>query len=125
MAKLSYLPPSAIGLGILLLAASLLWPYWSDPKSYWSESRAGKRTDAGIQVKVLSHQIQDARTDAERQRIQARFNEAKKQFDQSGAELELARDRYQLPITLLRWSGTLCLLSGVVGYYLLRGAGDD
>jgi len=125
MAKRSYVPTAAIGVGILLLAASFLWPYWSDPKSYWSESRAGKRTDAGIRVKVLSHQIQDARTDAERQRLQARLDDAQKQFDQSGAELEHARARYQLPITLLRWSGTLCLLSGVVGYYLLRGAGDD
>ena len=124
MAKLSYLPPAAIGLGILLLAASFLWPYWSDPKAHWSEARAGNRTEAGIQVKVLSHRLQEARSDAERQRIQARFNEAKKQFDQSDAELELARGRYQLPITLLRWSGTTLLVLGVVAYYLLRASGD-
>jgi hypothetical protein len=124
MAKLSYLPPAALGLGILLLAASFVWPYWFDPKSHWSESQAGNRTEAGIQVKVLSHRLNEARTGAERQRIEARLDEAQKQFDQSGAELEHARDRYQLPITLLRWSGTLCLLLGVIGHFLLRGAGN-
>ena len=124
MARLSYVPPAAIGLGILLLAASFLWPYWSDPKSHWSETQAGNRTELGVEVKVLSHRIEEARTDAQRQKIQARLEEARKQFDQADVELGHARDRYQLPITLLRWSGTLLLLLGVVGHYLLRASGD-
>jgi hypothetical protein len=124
MAKMSYLPPAAIGLGILLLAASWLWPYVFDPKAHWNETQAGGLAEAGIEVKVLSHRVQEARTNAERQRLQSRLDEARKQFDLSSGELEHARGRYQLPITLLRWSGTVLLVLGAVVYYLLRGAGD-
>lgn len=124
MAKSNVLPVAAMALGLVLLAASLVWSHLVDPKVYWTSDQAERRAESGVRVKSLPHQLEHATTDAERKRIQAEIAKAKGEYGQTDADLQLARDRLQRPITLLRWSGTLCLLAGVVAYYALRGRDD-
>jgi hypothetical protein len=121
MAKSNVLPVVAMALGLAFLAASLVWSHFVDPKAYWTDDQAERRAESGVLVKVLPHRLAHAATEAERKRIQSEINKATSEYGQTDADLQLARDRLQRPITLLRWSGTLCLLAGVVAYYVLRG----
>jgi hypothetical protein len=121
MVKANVLAPAAIALGIVLLAASVLWSYLVDPREYWTEKQAEHRAESGVLVKTLPHKMEKAATDAERRSIEIEMRRAAEQFNQTDVDLENARARIQRPISLLRWSGTVCLLVGVVAYYALRG----
>ena len=121
MAKSNVLSALTMALGLVLLGASLLWSHLADPKAYWTERQAERRTESGVRLKVLPHQLADAATDAERKRIESEIAKATSEYGQADADLQVARDQLQRPITLLRWSGTLCLLVGVVAHYVLRG----
>ena len=123
MARLEYAPAVSVVLGGLLLAASLLWAHLIDPKSNWSERQAEERAEAGMEFHSLSDQLGHVQDNAEKQRVQALVNAAKERYRQADAGFGDAQRRYQRPTFLLRRSGLLCLLLGIVGYGVLRLAG--
>ena len=110
-------------LGVALVATSFLWGRFSDPRMYWSEEQAREFTAAGLRAHGLSHQLEHATSDQQRQQISEQLDAAQEQHGHIGERLEDGRDRRRRPAAVLRWSGTTCMILGVLGYCAMRWAG--
>ena len=110
--------------GALLLGATV-WPWFHDERDYWTQDNAKARMEASGQYHGLGCRMADAGSGEAEKLLKTDFDEAKARFKQSSASFEAAKDRYERPIRLLRWSGIVCLGLGILGYVILRGAGGN
>ncbi len=122
--KIIHLPLIALGLGILLMAFSFLWPRMIGGV-VWSEQQASKHAETAAELHRLSHahsHSADHGEGSEREHKARSLEEAKQRYEQSKAMLERARAYRRRTARLLKWAGAACSLLGGAGYLFLRAA---
>ncbi len=132
--KIIHLPLTVIAIGVLLVVASQVWPSLVGG-SVWSEEQARTLSRASAEV----HRLQDhghghgeaghAHGDGHdhgqgHQEGPKTLEEAKRLYEIEEAKLRKARSFRSTPAVFFKWSGILCLIVGVVGFYVLRTAID-
>ena len=122
--KTIHLPPIAVAAGMFLLALSVAWPHVTG-RPEWTEQRAGLLAQAAADVHRLSHSHAHAEDHADETDQGDKTNElaaAKQRWERSRAMLQQARSQPAKIARLLKWTGILCSLLGVAGYFVLRSA---
>jgi len=110
-----------IAAGAALVIAAALWPVARDPRTAWSEADAQRRTELGIAVHGLSHEMAHAPGEGKNHdELAGKLDAARREYDEANRDLEDARDRFNRPAWWLRWSGCACLSLGILGFYTLR-----
>ena len=107
--------------GILLLGATM-WSHWIDPRNYWTEEDAQARAEWGEKGHMLAHHAEHVHTDQQKKSIQAEREEIQTHLDQAEQNFQNAKNRYEWPSRLMRYSGMACLVLGILGYYVTRSA---
>jgi hypothetical protein len=116
-----------IAVGLILLAASMIWPRVVSSQSLWSEEQALEKSSAAADLHRKSHVAAHAqistRLSAEDKARKAReLKEAQQRFDESRRLLDEAQTvRRTIPM-ILRWTGSVLAVIGVVSYFSIRGA---
>jgi ABC-type transport system involved in cytochrome bd biosynthesis fused ATPase/permease subunit len=122
--KLSDLPLTALGVGIVLVVLSLIWPSIIG-KAVWSEQQAREHATAAAELHRLAHghaHAADHAAGVEGEHNRGSLEEAKQRYERSQDMLQRAKTYRQGTARLLRWAGTACSLLGAAGYFLLRSA---
>lgn len=143
--KIIHLPPVAIGVGVLLIGVSFVWPRVIRTSTVWSDEQAGEYARAAAAVHRLAHvRMHAAEGDHQHKhgdrhgvacerhhgggdnpaRGAETFEEAKLRFDKSQRDLDSARAFRHGAAVLFKWTGILCMFVGVGSFYLLRAALD-
>ena len=125
-----YLPLIALGIGILLVSLSFLWPRMTR-KAVWSEEQAMERAQLGSELHALahsrghaqpqgnSHEEDHGHQHSAAEPAAGEFEAVKQRFEGSTAALEKARARMDWTARLLKWAGGICALLGAAGYFIL------
>lgn len=122
--KIIHLPLIAMGVGILLMAFSFVWPRMIGGV-VWSEQQASEHAEAAAELHRLAHaraHSADHGDGSEGEHKARSLEEAKQRYEQSNAMLERARAYRRRTARLLKWAGAACALLGGAGYILLRAA---
>jgi len=124
--KIRHLPPILLGVGIILVGLSLVWPRIIGG-AVWSEQQASEHAEASAELHRLSHagsHAADRGTGGEEEHKAGSLAEARQRYERSQAALQQAQAYRRGSTWLLRWVGGICVLLGAAGYFLLRaGAG--
>ena len=108
---------------MLLLALSVAWPHITG-RPDWTDRQARPLAQAAADVHRLSHSHAHAedhpQTDREDKTDQ--LAAAKQRYERSSAMLQRARSHPARIARFLKWTGILCSLLGVGGYFWLRCA---
>jgi len=118
------LPLIAMGMGILLVALSLVWPRVIGG-AVWNEQQASEHAEASAELHRLSHagsHAADHGTGGKEEHKAGSLAEARQRYERSQAALQQAQAYRRGSTWLLRWMGGICALLGAAGYFLLRAA---
>ena len=139
--KLIHLPLVVMGIGVLLVVLSFLWPRIMGTSVVWSEDQAHELSEASAEMHRLVHEhhhgssggtasapqhgptaVQAGENHGEEEPEVLRV--ARERYQRSEGALQGARSLQQGPTKYFKWSGILCALLGVLGYYVLRQLGS-
>ncbi len=120
--KTIYPPLIAMTAGMLLLALSAAWPHITG-RPDWTDRQARPLAQAAADVHRLSYSHGPAedhphQTDREDQADQ--LAAAKQRYERSNTMLQRARSHPARIARFLKWTGILCSLLGIGGYFRLR-----
>lgn len=137
--KMIHLSLTLAGLGVLLIVLSFAWPSIIGTHRVWSDQQAREHAQAAADLHQLQHerihdpgdepghahpQANPHEAGSDGQQNPGTFEAAKDRYERSQAELDAARS-YRLTIAMyLKCIGVVCALFGVVGYLVLRAAGN-
>jgi hypothetical protein len=117
---------SLIGLGLLLLALSGLWPKLFPGTSMWTPEKAARWAEIKDRLHNLSFLVNSPRARVSMHRgpelgqAKAEYDRIKQEGEQLRAEFEAAASRPQTVATILKWSGISLAGLGVVGWYVVK-----
>lgn len=123
--KRAYLPLIAMGVGIFLIGLSSLWPSMT-AKALWSEQQAREHSQAAAALHWLAHAHADGRHGGGETNHHPKADSlraARDRYERSKAMLERARSYPQRIATALKWTGVLCALLGIMGYFVAARPG--
>lgn len=103
-------------LGIILLAASFLWPQLDDGSATWTDDKAAAYQEVSARLHILSFR------DLSKVENKELFDEADGQHKKLDAQLQSARDRGAHTAFWLKIAGGVLAAIGGVGYLIQRGA---
>jgi hypothetical protein len=117
-------PTAALTVGVVLLAASFVAP-WSI-QGAWSEEDAQRWSEAAAQLHEAAHARghQHATSTEPQTDMQARYEQAKANFESQDTKLRSKRDRIASWTWLLRGCGIASLVAGVCMFYVARVRGS-
>lgn len=142
----SRLPVLFIAIGVLLVAASLVWPYVVGGRRAWSEQDAEQYEQSRVELHSLREQFgkvlqgnssggtdgltatsnpagapqQDAAGNAKLREVTDRIAQAEERFKGLEAKLNKAQSDGYATAELMRWIGVGVLSVGVLGFYSAR-----
>ncbi len=112
--------------GLILLALRVGWTDYLDRNDYWwSDEQAKEYEDAGYELHRLTYSPRptDSRDNGSGNAADGDpLAEAKTRFARAQNDLENARARQRKPALILKWTGILLIVIGVVGLLASRGA---
>jgi hypothetical protein len=123
----STLPAVAVVLGIVLLAASVLWAIVLPASRGWTEEKSARMTELGNRASDIKLQLTRAQA---KPSMHSGLNPAELQaeYDKISAEYKTLYDEFsgatQTPKTassILRWSGIAFVVAGAIVVFANRG----
>jgi len=124
--KIRHLPLIFLGVGIILVGLSLVWPRIIGG-AVWSQRQASEHAEASAELHRLSHaraHAADHGAEGKEEHKAGSLAEARQRYQRSQAALQQAQAYRRGSTWLLRWVGGVCALLGAAGCFLLRaGAG--
>jgi len=139
--KLAQAALYAIGLGLVLVFAAMIWPKLMGPGRVWTEQQAQEHSQAAARMHELvhaNHAHEEAGSHQGHAHTQSGAHAPGGQQDAAtvAADLEVATERYEKsrdalegakslrsgPATLMKWAGLLLMTLGVTGYFVQRNA---
>ena len=120
--------PVAIGLGILLLALSILWPILFPPTRTWTDEKSRRLKELSGKVQYAMGKLELAQS---RPNMTGGENpaELKKKADEMMSELKVLQDEFssakdspETISTILKWSGIGVMIVGIVGHLAVKDA---
>jgi ABC-type transport system involved in cytochrome bd biosynthesis fused ATPase/permease subunit len=118
------LPLIVLGIGVLLVAISLVWPRII-ARTVWNQQQASQHAEAAAELHRLSHaraHAADHAAEGKEEHKGGSLEEARQRYDRSQTALQQARAYRRGSTWLLRGAGGACALLGAAGYFLLRAA---
>lgn len=122
----SLLPTVLVGLGIVLLGLSFLWPLLFPASRSWTKEKSKQMTKLQNEAHKLLFMVDRAKTrptpgGPSPREAKANFDKAKAELDTLRAEFESVRDSPKTAGTYLRWIGTTFVLLGGFAVMVARG----
>jgi len=119
-------PLILLGVGILLVVLSALWPLIFPASRSWTEEKSTRMTELGNEAHKLLFQAIQAKERPQPggpspREAQDKYDAAKAELDALKAEFEAVRDSPKNSGTYLRWTGIVMVLLG--GGAVLTGRG--
>jgi hypothetical protein len=117
----------AVGLGVALLAASLVWAFLFPASRSWTEEKSKRMDELGSKGHVLVAQLDAAqrrpkmhggRSAAE---IEAEYKQVKAELTELREEFEGKRDAPKNAARFLQWAGILLVAGGALATFASRG----
>ena len=116
----------AVLFGLVLLALCVGWTQYLDRDDFWwSDEQAKEYEEAGYELHRLTYTPRptDSRENGSGNAADGDpFARAKARFDRVQNDLENARARKRKPALILKWTGILLVVVGIVGLLASRGA---
>jgi multidrug resistance efflux pump len=114
-----------MGVGLILLLSSFLWPHLLKDDWVWDEMQAQEHASAAANLHQMTHeaaeiQVDERRSEAAKEQAAAELKAAQNRYEGSRQKLERARASRQTATTALRWLGVALLVVGLVGYMAVR-----
>jgi hypothetical protein len=113
--------------GCLLVASSFVGALLFEPEQAWPPEKAAEYTNVGMKLHKLSYEMRPARGAATRAEdlrklstAREEYQQTKSRWDELRAELETAKERGQMPLAVLRWTGAAVALFCLVGWLATR-----
>ena len=110
--------------GLILLAASVVWPRLIKNDQIWSPGQAHEHSQAASNLHYMTHAAAEAQlkelSDAEKARWDADLKAAQDRYSTSDDALNRARRVRNTPAVVMRWSGVALLIIGAVRYLVLQ-----
>jgi len=122
--KIRHLPLIVLGVGIILVGLSLVWPRII-AGAVWSEPQASEHAEASAELHRLSHaraHAADHGAEHKEEHKAGPLAEARERYERSQTALQQAQAYRRGSTWLLRWAGGICTLLGAAGYFFLRAA---
>jgi len=122
--KIRHLPLIVLGLGIILVGLSVVWPRII-ADAFWNDGQASEHAEASAELHHLSHaraHAADHGAEGKEEHKAGSLAEARERYERSQAALQQAQGYLRGSTWLLRWAGGICALLGAAGYFLLRAA---
>ena len=128
----SSLPMLTIGLGILLLLGSVVWPMVFSTTRSWTDEKSNQLSDLSTQVAGMRFKLTQAKRQAwpgaEREPVnnlavmQKKFDHASQELATLRIEFESAISSPQTSSSFLKWAGLSVLVAGIFGWIALKDA---
>lgn len=117
---------TAIGLGIALLAGSLVWAFLFPAAKSWTVEKNNRMSELSIKAHKLGGELDAAqrrpsmhsRGAAE---IEAEYKQVTEELTQLRGEFESKRDAPKKSARLLQWVGIVCVAIGAFASYASKG----
>lgn len=103
-----------VGLGVILLVASFLWPRLDDGRSTWTDDKASAYQEVSARYHGLSVGNPNK---PENRRL---LDETKAKFEVLKSELDSTRERGNRVAAWLRWTGVVLAIVGAAGVMTTR-----
>jgi hypothetical protein len=103
--------------GLVLFAASFVWPSSSTSTAAWSTEQAVEYQTASKNLHSLSHEFARAAGTEEAQKVRAELDKAKSEFATLSEDLESAIARPKRLSWYLRIGACLMVLAGAAGFF--------
>lgn len=122
------IPFGAMGLGGILLAASIVWPIVFPSTSYWNEADEQRLTEVQAKVHNLSYLVAEAevKVDPRKNRMSGEkmmeYRELKTEAQDLLDRRDSAIERPGYISKILRFTGIGSLFLGIAGYYVVQQA---
>jgi hypothetical protein len=117
-----------IGVGLLLLVLSGLWPTLFPGTSLWTEAKAARWAEIKDRLHNLSFLVNNPRarvsmhSGPELGTAKAEYDRIKQEGEQLRLDFETAANRPQTVSAVLKWSGISLASLGVIGWYVVRNS---
>ena len=108
--------------GGALLVAAVFWARFKNPRDYWNEDQARTMARAGNVYHAAASAASEGGDEASDKARLAAFEKSKQDYEQEKLAFERARERFERPLRLMRWSGTAFLVVGILAFWLTRGS---
>ena len=117
----------AVGLGVALLAASLVWAFLFPASRSWTEEKSQRMSDLGSKAHLLGAQLDAAqrrpkmhggRSAAE---LEAEYTQVKAELAELRQEFEGKRDAPKSAARFLQWAGIALVAGGAFATFASRG----
>ena len=121
--KMIHVSLAAMGLGVLLIVLSVVWPRVVGTDRLWSEEQARDHSQAAAELHGAIHQhghAQAASSPDDSPSGDDPVATAKARYEQSQQKLQAARAGRRRSVWLLKWAGVCCCLAGAAGYFAVR-----
>jgi hypothetical protein len=115
-----------IGLGILLLVLSSVWPRLFPGTSTWTPEKASRWAEIKDRLHNLSFLVNNPRarvsmhSGPELGAAKAEYDRIKKEGEQLKAEFEAAAVRPSTVARVLKWTGISLAGLGIIGWYVVK-----
>jgi len=133
--KIIHLPLIALGVGLLLIVLSWVWPR-TIGSGVWSDQQAREWSEASAEMHSLvhdhghgggdDHRRAGAGTEAStHEQDSPKLKAARERFSRADAGLQQARSLRSGVAGALKWTGILFLAVGTVGYWIIQRSRAD
>lgn len=117
---------AAVGLGMALIIASVIWVFVFAPSRTWTPEKNARMNDLSVAAHKLGGELDVARRRPSMHGrkpadIEAEYKQTTEELAQLKAEFQNKQDGPKSTATLLRWTGMACVVLG--GFVLLSNRG--
>lgn len=113
-----------IAFGFMLLIASSMWTTLFPATSTWTEEKAQRSSDVKARLTDLGPLVNSPKkrmhSGDDLGKLAAEFAELRKENDVLNAEYESAAVRPHTTARILKWTGILLAVVGIVGWYAVK-----
>jgi hypothetical protein len=111
---------SLLGLGLVLVVLSWIWPSVVGPGIAWSDAQATEHAKASAHLHYQQGEVALHAVEHGRKPDLKAIAEARERYEASQAKLQAAQ-RWRSGVALwLQWTGLLLAAVGLVGYFAVR-----
>jgi hypothetical protein len=124
----SFLPSSAVVVGLVLLIGSFAWGILFPPSRTWTEEKSSRMAELGSQANLLKFSLVEAKnrpsihSGKNPAEVQAEYDKVTAEYDQLKQEFASATNSPKTTATFLRWSGVAFIIAGAMVIMATRSA---
>jgi hypothetical protein len=114
----SWIPASAVALGMILLASSFLWGILFPPTRTWNEDKSKQMSEIGSKANLLKFAIIEAQQNPQKKppkplpQLQAEYDQLTEEYKGLQQEFAGATNSPKRAASFLRWSGVAFVIAG-------------